>query len=80
MGFSSRSQAHSIGKLMREMSQHKNIKVESITMSRIMRLCNENKLDFVWYDQKGEYRKFEHEKTEDVDQMRFLLETTYRYY
>ena len=76
VGFILKSKAESIRTLMLN-----KVKVEPFEIERISRLCHTSYLHFAIFKDGGEIDTYPYpEKEVDIDQARFLLETSFRYY
>lgn len=75
VGFTTARQAYTMRKLM-----NYKVYVEKFEKDHMVRLCHTNCLDFVCYSSSGNIEVFDKPEVTDVDQFRFLLETTFRYY
>lgn len=75
VGFQSRRHAYTLKKLMNHQ-----VKVEQFNTNTLVRLCHHGCLDFVCYHKSGHYTVYAKPDKDDIDQFRFLLETSFRFY
>lgn len=75
VGFSTKAQAMTLKTMMK-----KHVCVDTFDKKNLVRLCHQGYLNVLLYNKNGDFEVISKPDSVDVDQFRFMLETTFRYY